>query len=143
MIPELGRSTGEGKGYPFHYSCLDNPIDRGAWHATVHGVAKSRTQLSTEYKLCYVMLSHFNRVRLFVTLWTVALQTPLSMGFSKQEYWNGLPCPPPGNFPNPGIEPVSLRSPALAGRFITTTATWEAQCKLVVTYEQICFLLGS
>ena len=47
----------------------------------------------------------------------VALQAPLSMGFSRQEYWNGLPCPPPGDLPNPGIEPISL---ALAGRFFTT-----------------------
>ena len=49
-----------------------------------------------------------------VTLWTVAHQAPLSMGFSRQEYWSGLPSPPPGDLPNPGIEPVSLMSPALA-----------------------------
>ena len=47
-------------------------------------------------------------VRLFGTLWTVAQQAPLSMGFSRQGYWSGLPCPPPGNLPDPGIEPVSL-----------------------------------
>ena len=52
--------------------------------------------------------------------------TPLSMGFSRQEYWSGLPCLPPGDLPNPGIEPMSLMSPALAGRFFTTSATWEA-----------------
>ena len=57
---------------------------------------------------------------------TVACQAPLSMGFSKQEYWNRLPFPPPGDLPKPGIEPVSLISPALAGRFFTTSATWEA-----------------
>ena len=51
------------------------------------------------------MLSHFSHVQLFVTLWTVALQALLSMGFSRQEYWNGLPCAPPGDLPNPGIEP--------------------------------------
>ena len=56
----------------------------------------------------------------------VALQAPLSMGFSRQEYWNGLPCPPPGDLPHPGIEPVSLMSPELAGRFFTTSTTWEA-----------------
>ena len=49
------------------------------------------------------------------------------MGFSRQEYWNGLPCPPPGNLPEPGIKPASLKSPALAGRFFTTSTTWEAQ----------------
>ena len=48
------------------------------------------------------------------------------MGFSRQEYWSGLPCPPAGDFPNPGIEPTSLVSPALAGGFFTTSATWEA-----------------
>ena len=48
------------------------------------------------------------------------------MGFSRQEYWSGLPFPPPGDLPDPGIEPTSLMSPALAGRFFTTSATWEA-----------------
>ena len=61
-----------------------------------------------------------------MTLWTIACQAPLSIGFSRQEYWSGLPCPPPGDFPNPGIEPVSLMSPALAGRSFITSATWEA-----------------
>ena len=62
---------------------------------------------------------------LFVTPWTVARQAPLSMEFSRQEYWSGLPCPRPGDLPNPGIEPMSLLSPALAGGFFTTSATWE------------------
>ena len=48
------------------------------------------------------------------------------MGFSRQEYWSGLPCPPPGDLPNPGIEPASLMSPELAGGFFTSSATWEA-----------------
>ena len=52
-------------------------------------------------------------------------QAPLSVGFSRQEYWSGLPCPPPGDLPDPGIEPASLVSPALAGRFFTTSSTWE------------------
>ena len=71
------------------------------------------------------MLSHFSHVQLFVTPWTVAHQAALSMGFSKQEYWSGFPCPPPGGLPNPGIKPVSLRSPALAGGFFTDSTTWE------------------
>ena len=58
--------------------------------------------------------------RLFVTLWTIACQAPLSMGFSRQEYWSGLPCPPPGDLSNPGIEPASLTSPVLAGGFFNT-----------------------
>ena len=72
------------------------------------------------------VLSHFSRVPLFVTLWTVAHLAPLSMGFSRQKYWSGLPCPPPGDLPNPGIKPTSLVSPASAGGFFTTSATWEA-----------------
>ena len=75
--------------------------------------------------LCGV-LSHFSRVRLCATLQTVAPQAPLSMGFSSQEYWGGLPFPSPGDLPDPGIEPVSLMSPELAGRFFTTSTTWEA-----------------
>ena len=63
---------------------------------------------------------------LCVTLWTVAQQAPLSMGFPRQEYWSGLPCPLPGDLPDPGIKPASLMSPALAGRFFTTSAMWEA-----------------
>ena len=67
------------------------------------------------------MLSCFSCVWLFFTPWTVAPQAPPSMGFSRQECWSGLPCPPPGDLPDPGNEPVSLRSPALAGGFFTTS----------------------
>ena len=56
----------------------------------------------------------------FATPWTIAYQAPLSTGLSWQEYWSGLPFPFPRDLPDPGIEPVSLRSPALAGRFFTT-----------------------
>ena len=73
------------------------------------------------------MLNRFSHVQLCATLWTVAHQAPLSMGFSRQEYWSGLLCPLPGDLPNPGIEPTSLMSPVLAGEFFTTSATWEAQ----------------
>ena len=51
----------------------------------------------------------------------------LSMEISRQEYWSGLPCPPPGDLPDPGIEPMTLASPALADGFFTTSDTWEAQ----------------
>ena len=57
---------------------------------------------------------------------TVAYQVSLSMGFSRQEYWSGLPCSPPGDLFNPGIKPMSLMSLAFAGGFFTTSATWEA-----------------
>ena len=56
-------------------------------------------------------------------LWTVAHQAPLSMGFSRQECWSGLPCPPPGDLPDPRIEPTP---PGLAGGFFTTSTAWEA-----------------
>ena len=76
---------------------------------------------------------HFSCVWLW-TLWTVIHQAPLSMGFSRQEYWNGWPCPSPGDLPNPRIKPESLKSPALAGRFFTTRATWEAHgCFIVLS----------
>ena len=69
------------------------------------------------------MRSHFNCVQLFVTPWTIACQVSLSMGFSRQEYWSGLLHPPLVGLPDPRIEPESLVSPALAGRFFTTSAT--------------------
>ena len=72
------------------------------------------------------VLSHCSRVRLSVTLWTLAHQAPLSMGFSRQEYCRGLPWTPPGDLPDPGIEFGSLKCPALAGGLFTTSATWEA-----------------
>ena len=59
------------------------------------------------------MLSSFSRVQLSVTPWIVALQPPLSMGFSSQEYWSSLPCPSPGDVPNPGIKPTSPVATAL------------------------------
>ena len=75
--------------------------------------------------MCCV-LSCFSHIQLFVTLWTVACQAPLSIGFSRQEYWSGLPCPHPGDLPNPGVKPMSLTSPELAGGFFTTSAMWDA-----------------
>ena len=78
---------------------------------------------STRQQVCInvlILFSHSSHVQLFATLWTVAHQAPLSMGFSRQEYWSGLPFPSPGDLPHPVIEPVS---PALAGRFFTS---WEA-----------------
>ena len=77
------------------------------------------------------MQSFFSRLWLFATLWTVALQAPLSMGFSRQEYWSKLPYPPPRDISYPGMEPMSLKSPALAGGFFTTTQACEAiHCNL-------------
>ena len=82
--------------------------------------------LSIQYNVCGCLLSCFSCVQLFVTPWTVVHQAPLSMGFSRQEYWSGLPCPPPRDLSDPGIKPKSLLCPALAQGFFTTSTTWEA-----------------
>ena len=73
------------------------------------------------------MLSCFSCVWLY--------ETPLSMGFSKQEHWSGLPFPPPWDLPDPGIKPTSLMSPVLVGIFFTTSATWEAPHQLLLSCQ--------
>ena len=78
-----------------------------------------------------------------VSLWPYgACHSPLSMGFSRQEYWSGLPCPPLGDLPDPGIECMSLRPPALVCRFFTTSATWEAhrQISMALPYLKSIFI---
>ena len=70
------------------------------------------------------------------TLWTVARQAPLSTEFFRQEYWSGLPCFSPGDLPDPGIKPMSLMSPALAGGFFTTSATWETQMRQYIIEKE-------
>ena len=75
------------------------------------------------------VLSRFNRVWLFAALWTADCQAPLSVGFSRQEYWSGLPCPSSGHLPSSGTEPMPLMSPALARGFFTSSAAWEALVK--------------
>ena len=97
------------------------------------------------------VLSCFSRVWLCANPWTVACQAPLSMGFSRQEHWSGLPFPSPEDLPAPGIEPASLTSPSLAGGFFTASATsrciwrcnWLALChspleKSMATHSSIC-----
>ena len=104
---------------------------------TVTGISEEKKegkQRGLKFFFCY-SLSH---VPLFVTPGTVACQAPLSMGFSRLEYWSGLPFPSPGNLPDPGIQPVSLTSPALAGRFITTSAIWEVA--FYVAADQFLFI---
>ena len=68
-------------------------------------------------RTCVSVLSHFSHVRLFAILWTITCQVSLSMGFSRQEYWSGLPGPPPGDLPNSGIKP---RVPALEADALTS-----------------------
>ena len=164
-IPALGRSPGEGKGYPLQYSGLENSMG-----CIVHGVPKNQTWLSDFHSFTHItdketdlenyitcplkylfqlfilplffhnilnittqfvvsmstcMLSHFSHVWLFATLWTAAHQVPLSMGFSRQEYWSGLPCPPLGDILNWGIKLTSVFILCIAGGFFTHWATWE------------------
>jgi len=75
---------------------------------------------------CCALLRYISCVQLCATPWIVACQDPLSMGFSRQEYWSGVPSPSPGDLSHQRIKPTSLMSPALAGRFFTTSTTWEA-----------------
>ena len=89
---------------------------------------KSATYSQAAVLVC--VLSCFSHVWHFVTSRTVAHQAPLSVGLSRQEYWSGWPLSPIGDLPNPGIEPSCLTSPALAGGFFITGATWEAQLLL-------------
>ena len=138
MIPGWERSPGEENGNPLQYSCLGNPMDRGAWRALCIGVQlitsvvivshrqqrDSATHIHVSILLshpgcrmilsrvpCACMLSWFSRVRLFATLWTIVRQSPLSKGFSRQEYWSRLPFPAPGDLPDPEMELASLLSP--------------------------------
>ena len=115
--------TGEGNGNTLQCSCLENPRDGGAWWAAVYGVAQSQTRLtrlhsSSSMKSFLSYLSPYlpswkkksvSRLVLSTSLQPhglyVAHQTPLSRGFSRQEYWGGLPFPSPGDLHNPGVEP--------------------------------------
>ena len=108
-IPRSGRSPREGNGNPLQYSWLENAMDRGAWWATVHGTAKSWTWLSD---FTFTFMDH---------------SPPGSSvhGILQARVLEWLLCPPPGDLPDPGIEPPSLMSPVLAGGFFTTRATWE------------------
>ena len=83
--------------------------------------------------MCACMFSHFSRVRLFVTLWTVAHQAPLSKEFSRQEDWRGLPFPSPRDLPNLEIKLVSDFVSCIAGGFFTHWATWEALYSITLT----------
>ena len=85
------------------------------------------------------VLSHFSLVQLFVTLWTAVLQAPLSMGFFRQEYWSGLPCPPSGDLPDPGIEPMSLMSPDWQENSLPLASSGKPWTIICVAY---CGLLG-
>ena len=100
--------------------------------------------------LCYLqgsgqtdfrLLACFSHVQLFATLWTLACQASLSMGFSRQEYWSGLPCPPTGDLPDPGIELESLTSPALTGRLLTTSGRSDAYTLVEIIFNILALYL--
>ena len=94
---------------------LRSSAERGATHASEENTEEGTIQMAQH--AC--VLSH-SVVSDFVMPWTVAHQAPLSTGFSRQEYWSGLPFPSPGDLPASGMKPASLKSPALAGRIFTT-----------------------
>ena len=100
-------------------STLCDPMDCSLPGSSIHGIFQARV-------LEWGAIAFFSCVWFFATPWTAAHQAHLSMGYSRQEFWSGLPFPPPGDLPDPGIEPASLMSPALAGGFFTSSATWEA-----------------
>ena len=117
----MGGEPGED-GHTYMYSWVPLP-STGNYHHIVN-------------QLCAV-LSCFSHVQLCATQWTTARQAPLFMGFSRQEYWSGLPCPPPGDIPDPGIKPASLRSPALAGEVFTTSAPQPTPREALISHAPI------
>ena len=99
----------------------------------------TRTQCSKIWNSCRLVhcVCVFSCVWLFEAQWIIAHQAPLSVEFSRQEYWSGVTFPTAGDLPDPGIEPTSLAYPVLAGRFFTTSATWEA----LVYYKEIKMMM--
>ena len=137
LITGVGRSPGGGHGNPLQYSCLENSMNREVWQATIHSDAKSWTwwkRVSTH--ACTHTHTHththmyesesVNRSAVCDSLcphWLLACQDPLSMGFSRKEYWSEVPCPPLGDLLDPWIELKSLMSSELEGGLFTTNAT--------------------
>ena len=109
---------------------------------TLEAISEVHLYPSLKYCCLCVMLSHLSHVQLFATPWTIARQAPLSMGFPRQEYWSGLPCPPPWDLLNPGIELESLKSPTLAGGFFTTSTTWEALISKILLFYRVVIIAG-
>ena len=112
-------------GFSFSTVCCDPHRKSSQWSQCSQW-SRSRCFLEFPCFLYDPVLSCLIHVQLFAVLWTIALQVHLSMGFSRQEYWSGLPCPPSGDLPDTGIKPLSLMSPALASRFFITSTTWES-----------------
>ena len=115
----------EKKIYPFECRVMGSQRVWYDWATELNWTECHSKLKRVNYFSCAQSLSH----RLFATPWTIAQQAPLSMRLPRQEYWSGLPLPPP-DLPDPGIKPKSLVSPALTGGFFTTSAIWKAQIKL-------------
>ena len=107
------------RNWPYH---LSYAISSRKW-----GQISNTPNICWFFRVCVCVLS---RVWLFATLYTINHQVPLFMGFSRQEYWNGLSFPPPGDLPDLWIEPMSLMPLAFASRFFTTSTTREAHYAL-------------
>ena len=121
----LGLKVGQALGQP--YICVRSPLPLDAGTIKLFSLGKKVNPNLSIVRLCVwaQLLSH---VQLFATPWTVAHWAPLSMEFSGQEYWNGLPFPTPGDLPYLGIQPMFLASPAFAGGFFTTVPPGKFHC---------------
>ena len=120
---------------------LCNPIDGSPPGSPVPGILQARTLewvaiSSSNVWKWKVKVKSLSRVRPLAC--TAAYQAPLSMGFSRQNYWRALPSPPPGDLPDLGIKPASLMCPALADRFFTTSVAWEATPCIIMGPQNSC-----
>ena len=125
-FPELSYVPSTWRFFFSHNHCF---LLSGSSNCLVHSVGYtllSYLQWSVSLHVC--VLSHFSHVQLFATAWTLAHRAPLSMGFSRHGYWSGLPCPPPGDLPDPGIKPISQVSCIGQWVLYPTSATWVAHC---------------
>ena len=113
-----------------HQTSVNNEMGQDSEHISLKCWVHWDENLNLTHCVC--VLCVFSCVRLFATPWTVAHQTSLSMEFSKQEYWSGLPFPIPGALPDPGAESTTLASPALAGGFFTISVVFD--------YRTHCFM---
>ena len=104
---------------------LHGAHDNSFFYECLRFTTKMCTVGSLTVGFCFARMCVLRRLWYFVTLWTVACQVPRSMGFPRQEYWNALPFLPPGDLLDPGIEPASPASPALAGGLFTSSTSWK------------------
>ena len=114
------------------------PVHLWSVSKTIASMASFTSSWIPKFRLQCV-LSCFSCVWPFVTPWTASHQVPLSMGFSRQEYWSGLSFPAPGALPHQGTEPASLMSAALAGSLFTISTTWEAPLDKLKYWEWYCW----